>query len=201
MKNVIYKITSSLYPNRIYIGSAFDFKRRKLEHLKRLRSGKHPNIKLSRHMAKYGIDDLCFSIIESCNSDELTIREQHYMDNLNPWFNICKVAGRTTGIKQSKETKLKRGLAIINTCKNRSDEDRERIREIYRKVNEWRIKPVPAMIGRFILVDNGRDNHRRRIVECTCIHCGYKFITNLPRVNKNYLRIPCLINNINTICH
>lgn len=106
-QSVIYKIESVLNPNKIYIGSAAYFSNRKSRHLQDLRLNKHPNRKLQNHYNKYGENDLIFSVIEPCFPQFLTIREQYYIDTLNPWFNICKIAGNTLGRECSEETKRK----------------------------------------------------------------------------------------------
>ena len=107
---VIYKISNTIN-DRIYIGSAVDFKRRIYVHKHRLLNNKH-NIILQNHVNKYGIDTLLFEIVEyvDCKENLLT-REQFYLDTLNPYFNICKIAGNSLGVKHSQQTKEKIGLA------------------------------------------------------------------------------------------
>jgi group I intron endonuclease len=104
----IYKIQSNIKPERFYIGSAYNLKERKRTHLKRLRYNKENKTtkgaspKLQAHFNKYGEDDLLFIIIEQfefINKEHLLSREQYYLDTLNPWFNICKVAGSSLGVK------------------------------------------------------------------------------------------------------
>jgi group I intron endonuclease len=41
------------------------------------------------------------------SKEVLIEREQHYIDELDPFFNICKVAGSPLGVKHSKETRRK----------------------------------------------------------------------------------------------
>lgn len=106
---VIYKIQSKIKPERIYIGSAVDFSNRKACHLCQLRKGQHDNDKLQNHVNKHGIDDLQFTIVEPCLPIGLLKQEQYYLDNLKPYFNICKVAGNTLGKRHSEETKKKIG--------------------------------------------------------------------------------------------
>jgi len=99
----IYQIKSTTN-NKIYIGSAVNFKNRKADHICTLKRNKH-NQHLQNHFNKYGLDDLVFSILEFCPPKKLIEREQHYMDALNPEFNICKIAGNQLGFKHSEETK------------------------------------------------------------------------------------------------
>lgn len=104
MRNsAIYKIQSIAKPEKIYVGSAISVKDRWRCHLKGLRNNKHHSIKLQNHFNKYGELDLVFIIIEPCFPEFLLIREQHYIDKLKPWFNICPTAGSQLGTKRSPE--------------------------------------------------------------------------------------------------
>jgi hypothetical protein len=47
-------------------------------------------------------------------------REQHYLDELDPFFNICKVAGSVLGVKHSKETRRKMSKAQKGKKKSHS---------------------------------------------------------------------------------
>ena len=107
----IYKIQSKIKPDRIYIGSAKDINRREGIHLSKLGLGKHHSIKLQNHYNKYGKDDLVFSIITECKIDDLIKTEQLYIDLHDPYFNICKIAGSSLGIKRTPETNLKHSIA------------------------------------------------------------------------------------------
>jgi group I intron endonuclease len=98
----IYKIESRIRPDRLYIGSAIDIKQRWYGHKGNLRNNKHHSKRLQNHYNKYGIDDLVFSIIMECNKDHLLYLEQEFINNLNPWFNLCKIAGSCKGIKRGK---------------------------------------------------------------------------------------------------
>lgn len=89
----IYKIQSKSKPERCYIGSAVNLSNRWSVHQKDLRKNSHASMKLQRHYNKYGFADLDFSIIENCSKNSLIEREQFYIDNLDPFFNISKVAG------------------------------------------------------------------------------------------------------------
>lgn len=103
----IYKIQSYKYPKKYYIGSSSNIKKRINEHKLKLLKGEHDNPKLQNHFNKYSWQDLECSIVEECEREKLIEREQYYIDTLNPWFNICKVAGNCLGKKHSEETKIK----------------------------------------------------------------------------------------------
>lgn len=107
----IYKISSKIKPERIYIGSAVNTKNRKSVHFSTLKDNSHYNQKLQRHVNKYRINDLKFEILEVVMfKEDLIMREQFYLDKLNPYFNICKVAGSCLGKKVTSKTKEKMRL-------------------------------------------------------------------------------------------
>lgn len=95
----IYKIQSKRKPDRIYVGSSNNLGKRWYFHLLLLKRNKHHSIKLQRHFNKYGIEDLEYSILLECdfNKEDLLSKEQFFIDALNPYFNICKVAGSSLG--------------------------------------------------------------------------------------------------------
>lgn len=103
----IYKIQSISHPNRCYIGSAVNIDQRWGSHLYNLRRNKHHTKKLQRHYNKYGEVDLVFSILLGCDKDDLLKIEQYFLDSYNPWFNTCKIAGNTSGVKLTEEHKKK----------------------------------------------------------------------------------------------
>lgn len=110
MKKVpgIYKIINTV-TNQIYVGSSMScIYQRYSYHKKDLRANKHHSAKLQNSWNKYGEKCFDFQIIEECSN--VLQREQYYIDTLNPFFNICKVAGNCSGRKFSDETKLKMSL-------------------------------------------------------------------------------------------
>jgi len=113
MKNTgIYKIVNKIN-NKIYIGSAKDLNKRIKNHLSNLRNNKHCNEYLQLSFNKYKEENFEFIILENCSIDNLIEKEQFYIDNLNPEYNICKIAYSRLGTKHSEETKRKIGLKSI----------------------------------------------------------------------------------------
>jgi group I intron endonuclease len=98
-------IIRNLVNNSIYIGSAVSFNKRKNTHLCLLRKGTHHSALLQRSFNKHGENTFVFSMLEECKVNILTNREQHYIDTLNPRYNICRIAGNTFGTKRSEETR------------------------------------------------------------------------------------------------
>jgi len=132
----IYKIQSKIKPERIYIGSAVDIQVRWRTHLRLLNKNKHENSRLQNHYNKYGKNDFEFSILIGCDKQDLIITEQFYIDAFNPFFNICKRAGSSLGVKRSPETIRKvseanRGEKHVNYGKHLSEETCRRISEAH----------------------------------------------------------------------
>jgi len=108
-KNGIYRIKNKSN-NKLYIGSTSNklgFKERWKMHRRDLRGNKHCNDYLQKSWNKYGEDQFEFEILEICEKHECVDKEQNYINDLNPEYNICKVAGSSLGRKHSAETKIK----------------------------------------------------------------------------------------------
>lgn len=75
----IYSIVC-LKNSKIYIGQSKDIKLRWLSHKEELQKGTHQNRHLQRAWNKYGENSFIFSIIEECNEESLTEREQYWID-------------------------------------------------------------------------------------------------------------------------
>lgn len=105
----IYQIQSIIKPERIYIGSAINIIQRWRVHLSNLKKNKHSSKKLQNHYNKYGQRDLQFSVLYQCKKENLINIEQCFINAHNPYFNICKIAGNTLGLKYSKKINKKKG--------------------------------------------------------------------------------------------
>lgn len=103
MKKGIYIIKNNIN-NNIYIGSSKNIKNRFKEHKRLLKNNIHHNNKLQNSYNKYGLKYFIFSILEECDIENLLKREQHYIDTLKPYFNICKIAGKSNGMNGKKHS-------------------------------------------------------------------------------------------------
>ena len=146
--NVVYKIASISQPMRFYIGSSIDYQKRKREHLRALKKGTHHSVFLQNHVNKYGILDLRMDPIEYVEGENNLIeREQFYIDSLNPCFNICRIAGRTTGIRPTAETlahlsEVRKGRIPWNKGKKDTLKHSPAFREMMRKKMKGRTSPM-----------------------------------------------------------
>lgn len=137
----IYKIQSTIKPERIYIGSAVNYRGRKRYHLYQLRHNKHINNKLQHHYNKYGESDLNISLIISCDKSLLIANEQFFIDSYKPWFNIAQKAGSNLGYKASDETRKKMSIAMKG--RKCTEETKRKLSEI----NKGRPYPLKGMPG------------------------------------------------------
>jgi group I intron endonuclease len=111
----IYGIKNKIN-SKIYVGQAVNFKRRKGEHFSDLNKNKHYNKKLQRSYNKYGENNFEFFILEECNLESLSIKEQEWIfkykkkDLFNHVLDIQYKQGKSNpnfGNKNSIETLIK----------------------------------------------------------------------------------------------
>jgi len=121
----IYIIRSTCNLRRVYVGSAKNISIRWSLHRRDLAKGRHHSIKLQRHYDKYGAEDLIYEMLELCPIEALINREQYYIDKLRPYFNICKIAGSSLGVRRSRKTRDKlRATHLGKPTHGWSDESR-----------------------------------------------------------------------------
>lgn len=107
----IYAIIHKATGNR-YVGQSNDVAVRLYTHKWHLNRGSHVNPKLQSAWSKYGETEFEFVVLEECDADYLTAREQFYIDQ-KPWFNVNLVAEAPPmlGRKHTAETRAKIGAA------------------------------------------------------------------------------------------
>jgi len=123
----IYKITN-LVNNKIYIGSAINFRKRKNLHLWQLRKNKHGNKYLQNAFNKYGEDSFEFILLTNYPIKDLLVVEQIFINTFNPEYNILKIAGSRLGCKHSEETKRK--ISLANKGNIASEETRKKLKQV-----------------------------------------------------------------------
>jgi group I intron endonuclease len=150
MTSGIYAIINIVNGNK-YIGSTIDIQDRWNDHIELLNKNKHHSPHLQNAWNKYGSEAFKFEILEICDGikELLLEREQFYIDNMKPVYNISPTAGSSLGIKRSDETRTK--LSESHRGKKLSDETKAKMSEAQkgRKVSaETKIKLSEAFKGR-----------------------------------------------------
>lgn len=90
--NGVYQIRNVIN-GKIYIGSTSSeegFARRVREHFKELYMQRHANPHLQSSFNKHGFDGFVFEVLEACHPDECLKREDFYLQELKPEYNIQK---------------------------------------------------------------------------------------------------------------
>lgn len=91
-----------------YVGSSIkSIEDRWRYHRRDLNGNKHHSSRLQNSWNKYGSEQFEFSIVEECSPVLCIEREQHFIDTLNPSFNMNPTAGNCFGRKFSSESKQK----------------------------------------------------------------------------------------------
>ncbi len=137
----IYRIINNIN-NKSYVGSTSAGKSRWNSHKYYLKNNKHPNQHFQNSWNKYGEKAFTFLILEEIhfekNSTEeivktLLEKEEFYINQIKPEYNIRVVAESNLGLKFSKEVKEK----ISKSVKSRN-------KEVWQKSAEANKKPILA---------------------------------------------------------
>ena len=110
-KFIVYKITNILN-NKVYVGSAFNFKERKKRHIRDLKNNRHHSQRLQNSWNKHGETNFVFEILCQSNKKQLLEDEQRFINHYCSFedksgYNICPTAGNTAGRLMTQETKTK----------------------------------------------------------------------------------------------
>lgn len=92
------------FNNKLYIGSSKNIRTRIYNHKNKLKYNKHNNPYLQNVVNKYGLDCFNIGILEKCDEKNLLIKEQYYLDNMKPEYNLTLKVERNI---LSKESRLK----------------------------------------------------------------------------------------------
>ena len=96
---------------RTYVGSSVNLGKRFSDYysFKHLTDSKR-NMLICKALLKHGYSNFTLEVLEYCDPHTLLVREQYYMDNLKPEYNILAKAGSSLGFKHSEETRLKMSI-------------------------------------------------------------------------------------------
>lgn len=132
---------------------------------------------ISKALLKYGYINFRLEILEYCDKSDLVAREQYFLDNLLPEYNILKSAASLRGYKHSEEARLKMRLSKIG-FKHSEDskarisrnlihsEERKILLRSYKHTKEALAKIKAASLGRKVSEEtkaNIRANHPKSL--------------------------------------
>ena len=145
----IYKITN-LINNDFYIGSSRDIESRWHCHKNSKNYIKYPNSKLYQAIHTFNLANFKFEILEECDIDKLLIREQYYIDLLNPKYNIGVAHAKLSPTEYSREIYHKRNRDRLVEYKKKYNKTYQGNKRYYsRKCNfNNEIITLSACIGR-----------------------------------------------------
>lgn len=112
----IYKI-QNIINNKVYIGQSVDIELRWKEHLYALSKNIHENKHLQNAWNKYGESNFTFTIVEECEEENLTEKEQYYIDLYGGINSESNYNNRNAGYKGSLSENTKQKLREINLGK------------------------------------------------------------------------------------
>ena len=105
-KSGIYMFTNKVTKD-FYIGQSKNLYNRFLNYFNPSYIRRLKNSIIGRAITKYGYSNFSLTILEYCDKDNLTAREQYYFDTLNPVYNILKIAGAYVDVfTHSEETSI-----------------------------------------------------------------------------------------------
>lgn len=158
----IYRIRNVIN-NKIYIGSAVNFKERVRLHKVHLCKGDHKNHKLQNAWNKYGRKIFEFNLIRIVDDKKTLIKiEQFYLDIYKPHYNICKIAGSSLGVRRSLETKNKIRIAKLGkSTRPHTEETKQKMRDaIKTKMYSFKKGIIPWNKGRKSTIEENLNNSK-----------------------------------------
>lgn len=108
MTSGIYRLFCTA-SGKSYVGQSKNVVGRVEGHFKYLHEGRHANQYLQRSFDLHGHDAFLAEVLEYCNQEVLTSREQYWMDHygLENLYNLAPAAGTMAGYKHTEETRKK----------------------------------------------------------------------------------------------
>jgi group I intron endonuclease len=107
----VYALISKV-TQKFYIGSSVYLGCRILDYMQPAYLTRRANSPVTRAIIKYGLNNFCFIVIETCELKDVLKREQYWLDFLQPEYNLSPTAGSTLGVALSEETKAKLSEAL-----------------------------------------------------------------------------------------
>ena len=147
----VYKITN-LKNERFYIGASVDIKGRYSQHVGKSCSKYKDSLDFYRDIYELGKSNFELEILEVCDKDDLLEREQYWYDELNPTYNIVRPS-------VCNFTNAEVNRRALESCQSEEHRQKMKIkystdeyRELFRRVNSYKMKRVRMLTLDSILV-------------------------------------------------
>lgn len=111
-KSGVYRWVNNISKNT-YVGSSINLSNRLNRYYHNSELTKKNARPINQALLKYGHNNFSLEILEYCSKDILPERENFYLDNLKPEYNILKFAYSMLGYKHSAESILKLKLKKV----------------------------------------------------------------------------------------
>ena len=108
-----------------YVGSSINLGKRFSNYYNLNHLMKH-NMSIYKALLKYGHSNFSLDILEYCDINSITEREQYFINLLAPKYNILKIAGSPSGYKHTPETIEK--LRLLGAGRKHSEETKAKLR-------------------------------------------------------------------------
>ena len=133
----VYKITNNITGD-FYIGSSKNIKNRWTQHKSPSIWSHHPNSKLYKDMAQYGLNNFSIEIIEE--TDNLKEREQYWIEQLKPIYNKYRAIGLDykeyyNTNKDKIQTRCKENMRKYRQTENGKENNRKSARKSMKRYN------------------------------------------------------------------
>lgn len=120
--------------SKTYVGSSINLSKRFLKYFNDDALTK-TRMLINLSLLKYKRDNFTLDILEYCSPEDVLTREQFYLDNLKPEYNILKVAGSSLGYTHNEASLLKISKRVISDAtlakkkaRVQTDETKEKIK-------------------------------------------------------------------------
>lgn len=98
----VYALVNKI-TGKYYIGSSINLYNRLRDYYSPWYISTNPNLIISKAIVRYGLINFNILILDTCTTEEVTAREQYFLDEYQPEYNILKFAHRPTGYKHTAE--------------------------------------------------------------------------------------------------
>lgn len=132
----IYRI-KNLVTGRVYVGSSSNIYRRMIMHRRDLVNDCHDNGHLQNSFNKHGIDNFDYTVLETVKLEDLTVREQYWLDRYTDVYNIREICESNQGIRRgphSAEQRKKQSVAMKGKMPSNFD---DMLKKRWRKIGEY----------------------------------------------------------------